>query len=335
MRYVELPYTAQVRELPFYLAMEEYLAGGITADGTRIGADCFFMWRVEPTVIFGRNQDAFAEVDMEYCRAHGIRFYRRKSGGGCVYADMDNVMMSYITRTSAAVADTFDRYTSMVAEALRGLGLEAAASGRNDIEVTGMKVSGNAFYHTPQAAIVHGTMLIDTDMAHMARAITPSRSKLRANGVASVPSRITTLRRHIGITIPRFLSYMKQELCTEPPLLLGTSDVEAIESIARSYYTEDWIYGRRSRRPTVERRSRIDGAGQFLLQLNLDAENRIEYLNLGGDFFLLADMDSLLLRQLAGVDYSRDAIGSALEGVDTSRVIRGLQTTDFINLIIP
>ncbi|MDE5799498.1 MAG: lipoyltransferase [Paramuribaculum sp.] len=335
MRYVELPYSSQVRELPFYLAMEEYLAAGTLADGSAISSDCFFMWQVEPTVIFGRNQDAYAEVDMEYCRAHGIRFYRRKSGGGCVYADMDNVMMSYITHTSTPVADTFSRYTSMVAEALRSLGLDATASGRNDIEVAGMKVSGNAFYHTTRASIVHGTMLIDTDMAHMARAITPSRAKLRANGVASVPSRITTLRRHTDITIPRFLSYMKRTLCKGPTLLLSEADIIEIERIARSYYSDDWIFGRRSQRPSVERRSRIEGAGQFHVQLNIDTDNRIEYVNLGGDFFLLADLDSMLLRPLAGVDYSRDAIGSALEGVDTAGVIRGLQTNDFINLIIP
>ena len=90
MIYVALP-TNQNRRLTFYLAMEEYVARHFD------GNDYFFMWQVEPTVIFGRNQLIENEVNMDYCHKHGINTFRRKSGGGCVYADMDNIMFSYIT----------------------------------------------------------------------------------------------------------------------------------------------------------------------------------------------------------------------------------------------
>ena len=49
MLYVALPDNTQHR-LPFYLAMEEYVAKTIDEE------DCFFMWQVQPSVIFGRNQ---------------------------------------------------------------------------------------------------------------------------------------------------------------------------------------------------------------------------------------------------------------------------------------
>ena len=77
MKYISLP-SSEVRILPFYLAMEEYVARTIDED------DCFFMWQVNPTVIFGRNQLIENEVNLDYCRTHGIQTYRRKSGGGCV-----------------------------------------------------------------------------------------------------------------------------------------------------------------------------------------------------------------------------------------------------------
>ena len=80
MKYIALP-DDKTRILPFYLAMEEYVAYNIDEE------DCFFMWQVEPTVIFGRNQLIENEVNLEYCRVHNIQTYRRKSGGGCVYAD--------------------------------------------------------------------------------------------------------------------------------------------------------------------------------------------------------------------------------------------------------
>ena len=91
MIYVDIDTKGTMR-LPFYLAMEEYVARNIYK-----GEDCFFMWQVNPTVIFGRNQVIEDEVNIEYCKSHNIQFYRRKSGGGCVYADMGNVMLSYIT----------------------------------------------------------------------------------------------------------------------------------------------------------------------------------------------------------------------------------------------
>ena len=154
MKYLSLPDTT-TRILPFYLAMEEYAARIMGQD------DIFFMWQVRPTVIFGRNQLIDNEVNLDYCREHGIEYYRRKSGGGCVFADMSNIMFSYITR-SDEVQTTFTRYTSAVAEMLRGLGLNASASDRNDVLIGNRKVSGNAFYHVPGRSIVHGTMLFDT-----------------------------------------------------------------------------------------------------------------------------------------------------------------------------
>ena len=102
MIYIALK-TEKPRRLSFYLAMEEYVARKLNSD-----EDCFFMWQVEPSVIFGRNQLVENEVNLEYCKAKGIRTYRRKSGGGCVYADMCNIMFSYITR-SENVSLTFNR----------------------------------------------------------------------------------------------------------------------------------------------------------------------------------------------------------------------------------
>ena len=134
--------------------------------------DAFFIWQVEPSVIFGRNQLIENEVNIDYCRRNGVKMYRRKSGGGCVYADKSNMMLSFVT-SSDYVCLTYNRYIMMVVEALRKIGIDAKANGRNDIMIDGRKVSGNAFYHIPGRSIVHGTMLYDTDMRNMTACITP------------------------------------------------------------------------------------------------------------------------------------------------------------------
>lgn len=86
MKYLKLP-NETVRSLTFYLAMEEH-AAHLLMNNEGID-ELFFMWRVRPTVIFGRNQLIDSEVNVRYCEDNGIEYYRRKSGGGCVYADMD------------------------------------------------------------------------------------------------------------------------------------------------------------------------------------------------------------------------------------------------------
>lgn len=187
MIYVELPegFATEKDKLPFFLAMEEFLARH--RDG-----EYFFMWQVDPTVIFGRNQQIDAEVNLAFCRREGIQVYRRKSGGGCVYADRNNIMFSHVA-SSARVATTFTRYTSAVAAMLRDLGMDAGSTGRNDIMIGDRKVSGYAFYNInlPKGtrAVVHGTMLYDADLPSMMQALTPSAVKLEAKGVASVRKR--------------------------------------------------------------------------------------------------------------------------------------------------
>lgn len=326
MRYVSLP-GEESRHLPFYLAMEEHLARNLA-----LPEDLFFMWQVEPTVIFGRNQIIDNEVDIEYCRRNGIRMYRRRSGGGCVFANRDNIMFSYVTpRRREEVATVFGHYTSMVAGMLRGLGLNAEASSRNDICIDGLKVSGNAFYHTPTHSIVHGTMLFDTDMGKMANAITPSKTKLKAKGVESVRSHITTLRQHLTMSLDEFKAHARHALC-DGELRLGADDVAAIEALERPYYEEGWIY---RKRPDGQRRDsrRIEGAGEFRVDLTTDTRGLIADLDLAGDFFLMADMDELIVERLRGVRYDREAVAEALKGVDVGNVIYGLDNEQLMKLL--
>lgn len=127
----------RVRRLSFYLAMEEWVARHMDEP------ECFFMWQVEPSVIFGRNQDIYSEVNLDYCRQHGIQFYRRKSGGGCVYADMSNVMLAYIT-TADEAQTTFEHYMKMIVGVIKKMGVGASWTEHNDIMIGDRKVSGNA-----------------------------------------------------------------------------------------------------------------------------------------------------------------------------------------------
>ena len=323
MIYVELP-VEESRRLPFYLAMEEYVARELPAQ------DYFFIWQVEPTVIFGRNQLLDSEVDVAFCRANNIQFYRRKSGGGCVFADRSNLMLSYITPTTN-VNFTFNRYMLMVEDALQRLGVDARTSGRNDILIGGKKVSGNAFYHLPGRSIVHGTMLYDTNLDYMLNATTPSATKLRSKGVESVRQHITTLNNHIDLTIEELRQHLRSVLCDDC-ILLSQTDIAAIEQLEQGYYDDSFIYGNNPA-ASLSKVERIEGVGEFHVSVDIK-ENRIRKVSLAGDFFLVGDLDSMLLDRLKGVEYTVAAIEAALEGVDAAAVVMNLKKEQLINLII-
>ena len=232
MKYITLPFH-EVRRLSFYLAMEEYVARHI------VEPDCFFMWQVEPSVIFGRNQVAENEVNLPYCKEHGIKVYRRKSGGGCVYADMDNVMLSFIT-DGDNVGFAFNRFINMVLLVLRKMGIEATGTSHNDVMIGDRKVCGTACYHLNGRSIVHSTMLYDTNMTHMLNAITPSEQKLQSKGIQSVRQRITLLKDHTALQLDEVKELIVRTLCNGERILTA-EEVAGIERLEQMYLDQNFI----------------------------------------------------------------------------------------------
>lgn len=322
MVYISLPDNS-VKSLSFYLAMEEYVARNINE------YDCFFQWQVEPSVIFGRNQLIENEVNTDFCRENGIRMFRRKSGGGCVYADMNNIMFSYIT-SEESVGFTFNRYINTVIHLLRKLNVEATTSGRNDILIDGKKVSGNAFYHIPRRNIVHGTMLYDTNMHNMVGSITPSDEKLMSKGIKSIRQRITLLKDYIDLGINEFKEYVKTNLC-DRELTLTDKDIEKIKEIEKEYLSDEFIYGNNPRY-TITKRKRIEQTGDFELRMDIK-NNVIKDIEILGDFLVAGDINKNIKDRLKNVKLDKESLEKALpEQLDD--VIMNLKKNDFINLII-
>ena len=234
MKYISLP-TSEVRRLSFYLAMEEFVARHIDEP------DCFFMWQVEPSVIIGRNQVLENEVNVAYCREHGIKLYRRKSGGGCVYADKDNLMLSYVTLEDH-VNFAFNRFVNMVLLVMRKLGIAATGTAHNDVMIGDRKVCGTACYHLDGRSIVHSTMLYDTNMEHMLNAITPGPEKLAQKGIQSVRQRITLLKDYTTLECVDDLKSMVRSTLCDGERLLTADEVAAIETIEATYLKEEFIH---------------------------------------------------------------------------------------------
>lgn len=181
-----------VVQCPEGLSLVEYLAMEAEMVKT-VEEQTIFTWVVSPTVIYGKHQCVEAEVNEAYCREHGIAVVQRKSGGGCVYADEGNLMVSFIT-PNVHSQEAFDLFLTKLSGTLQEMGYEAVTTAHNDVLVGGRKVAGTACYTTSTGTVVHACILYDVNLDHLQQAITPSVEKMAKHGVASVRQRVRNLR---------------------------------------------------------------------------------------------------------------------------------------------
>lgn len=314
MKHVKIPDSADC-SIPFYLSVEEWVARNLPDD------EYFFAWQVPPSVICGRHQDIPCEVSLSDANALGVRVWRRKSGGGAVYADWNNVMFSYIVHSSG-VQTSFNSYTSKICAMLASLGIQAQPTGRNDIAVGGRKVAGNAFYGIPGRSIVHGTMLYDADFATMGRVLTPSRAKIESKGVKSVPSRVTTLRAEgLEMSCADFISYTLNFLGDGGVVSLTPDNLMEVREIMKSYTDHEFLNfdSKTTKRNIAEY---IDGVGMLTFSYTIDSEGRIRCPSLNGDFFPLADVKAKITDRIDGIHPSD--LSKAIEMINVPSVISGL-----------
>ena len=151
---------------------------------------CLFLWQNQPCVVIGRNQNFYAECDMEYLNKKQILPLRRFSGGGAVFQDMGNVNFTFITKENNANPKQF---IEMAQQALATMGIDSSFSGRNDLLYQGRKISGHANYTEDGNYIYHGTMMVDVDLDMLTKVLKPSFIKLDSKGIDSVRSRVINL----------------------------------------------------------------------------------------------------------------------------------------------
>lgn len=324
MKYILLPKPDTIHQLPFYFAVEEYVARHYTDD------DYFIGWRVNPTVMLGRNQLIDNEVNTDYCKEHKIDIFRRKSGGGCIYADKGCIQFSYISR-SVNANEAFAAYMQRMADLLKGLKIDAQLSGRNDILINGTKVSGCAFYQLSNRSVLHNSLLFDTQLDHLSNALTPAKEKLQSKGVASVRQRVTNVATYTQLDILAFMDYVRQEMCGTEVLELTEEDMKEVAEIEKELSSDDFVYGKNPKYSLV-RKHRFEGVGTLEAHIELK-NNIIGSINMVGDYFLLGDIDHDFLNLLKGCEFTREAVEERLENIDLSTIIRGLKLRQFLRLL--
>ncbi|NEW06445.1 lipoate--protein ligase [Paenibacillus sp. SYP-B3998] len=316
------------------LAIEEYALRNLPTEESYL---LFYM--NEPSIIIGKNQNTIEEINPEYVKEHDLHVVRRLSGGGAVYHDLGNLNFSFITKDDGNSFHNFKKFTQPVVEALRQLGVEAALSGRNDIQVGERKISGNAQFATKGRMFSHGTLLFDSEIESVVSALKVNPDKIQSKGIKSIRSRVANIAEFLQepITIETFRKKLLESIFgTEESLVphykLTTDDWESIHALSKERYQNwDWNYGR-SPKSTVQNSKRFEGVGTLDVRLDIE-EGCIRNVKIYGDFFGAYDVKELE-DILVGARYESSVIRERLAEVELRKYFGSIELDLFIALLM-
>lgn len=316
----------------YNLAFEEYCFKNLPQD-----EDFVFLWINGPAIIVGKNQNTIEEINTEFVRENNIKVVRRITGGGAVYHDLGNLNFSIFTKSEGKDRIDFGQINIPILKSLERFGIQAVLSGRNDLTVDEKKVSGIAQSVWKKRILNHGTILYDTDLTVLSKALNVRADKYESKGVKSVRSRVTNIKPYMkgDVDILTFkgmlLKYIFEYAGEEPvEYILTPEQLEGIDKLYKEKYgTWEWNYGE-SPDFGMKNYKKFPVGG---IEVRLKISNGIiDDAKVFGDFFGTKDV-SELESLLKGLKYDRGSIETMLNKIDIKDYFGALENNEFIDLV--
>lgn len=220
-------------------------------------------------VCIGYFQDVEQEVDVAYCREHGIPIFRREVGGGAVFLDGEQLFYQLVIHRDnplvpASKEAFYRRFLQAPIEAYRALGIPAEYKPVNDILANGRKISGNGVGEIGDYVVFVGNLIVDFDYETMARVLNVPDEKFRDKVYKTLRENLSTLRRELGSVPSR--EQLWDLLAESFKRVLGPMEVEEIidaawraktDELASRFLTDGWLYRRTEKRSHLDRAVKI------------------------------------------------------------------------------
>lgn len=313
----------------YNLAFEEYCFKKLNIDDKIV-----FFWRNNPSVIIGKNQNILEEINEDFIQDNDIKVVRRITGGGAVYHDLGNLNFTFIKKVHNIAEMDLKKYSLPIIKALDKFGIKAELTGRNDITVDSKKISGNSQSLHKGRILHHGTMLIDSDLSVLSKALKARKEKFESNGVKSVRSRVTNIRPFLKYDFS--IDELKEELINQlfiqekkekKELVLSNEDLENIKELYENKYsTWEWNYGYS---PKFNYKN-IKRCNAGILEFNIEVKaGYINKIRIFGDFFGnrdVKDIEELLI----GTKFIKEEVIRKLKYIDLNKYILSITLGDLI-----
>lgn len=298
----------------FNMAVEEYIL-------KELKEDCFMLWRNEPCIIVGKNQNTLSEINMDYIKENNIPVVRRLSGGGTVFHDLGNLNFTFIKNNSEENFNNFRKFTLPILNVLTSLNINAEFSGRNDLTIEGKKFSGNAQYNYKNRVLHHGTLLFSSNITDLSKALQAKPLKFQDKSIKSVLSRVTNISSHLKqpLTILEFekliMNYIISENNSDCLYEFTPQDLDNINKLAKDKYsTWEWNFGHSPKYNFINEKKFSFGT----VECNMEVHHGIiKDISIYGDFFSKLDISDIEAK-LIGVNHVESDVKAALSAFNIS-----------------
>lgn len=311
----------------FNLSVEEYIIKNYDLE-----EDIIMLWRNDRTVVIGRNQNPYNEVNLEYLKANGITLARRLSGGGAVYHDLGNLNYTIFTKEKNAF-NNYKKFCMVIIETLKYFGIEANFEGRNDIYIDGAKFSGNAQYFYQDKMFHHGTILFAVDLNVLSKVLV-SKEKYEDKAVKSNKSKVVNLKEiNSSITIEAVIETLITKvlkLKKEDLYVLNENELKEVEKIKNERFgLWEWNYGKNFSFQKIKKTKFKGGT----IELTFEVKNGlINNVKVYGDFFGVktnSDLEELLINK----PYNKDYIGKLFREEKVDNYFYLITSNEIIDLL--
>jgi lipoate-protein ligase A len=259
----------------------------------------------DPYVCIGYHQDLDKEVDVEFCRAHGLPIFRREVGGGGTYLDNDQLFYQLILHKDNPLAPSdkssfYRKFLQPPIDTYREIGIPAEYKPVNDIVAHNRKVSGNGAGEIGDYLVLVGNLILDFNYEMMSRVLKVPDEKFRDKVYKSLQENLSTIKRELGSVPPR--ESLTASLARHFEKLLGPlagaevdEELEGeISRLKEEFLTDEWLHkiGRPMEGRTVKIASGVEvkhmvhKAPGGLIRGDVEiADGIISSLVVSGDFF--------------------------------------------------
>jgi lipoate-protein ligase A len=214
------------------------------------GEDITLLYINDPSVIVGKHQNPFEEINYQYVTEKGIPVIRRLSGGGTVYHDHGNLNFTFIVNSDYGKQVSFNRFIEPVTEYLKGFGVGTEVGEKHEVRTGGLKFSGNAAHIFRNRSLHHGTLLFSSQLDDLREALSRGEASFDSR---SVPSNRTSVV-NLGNQMPGIGNTFKLKESLGSFLLdyfpgatsrsIDDSEMEAVIQLAdEKYRSRKWNLG--------------------------------------------------------------------------------------------